>query len=101
VAITWSTSSEIINSGFNLWRSESENGQYSIINTALIPGQGSSSQGASYAFVDDDVQFRKTYYYKLEDIDFNSTSTMHGPVSATPRFKLRLRDYRGLWFSKN
>jgi len=31
------------------------------------------------------VQNRKTYYYKLEDIDLNGTSTMHEPVSATPR----------------
>jgi hypothetical protein len=23
-------------------------------------------------------------YYKLEDIDLNGTSTMHGPVSAKP-----------------
>ena len=51
----------------------------------LIPAQGSSTQGASYEFVDDGVQNRKTYYYKLEDIDLNGKSTMHGPVSATPR----------------
>ena len=31
------------------------------------------------------VKNRKTYYYKLEDIDSSGTSTMHGPVSATPR----------------
>ena len=31
------------------------------------------------------LQNRKTYYYKLEDIDINGTATMHGPVSATPR----------------
>ena len=53
--------------------------------TSLIPAQGSSTQGASYEFVDTDVKNRKTYYYKLEDIDLNGTSTMHGPVSATPR----------------
>jgi hypothetical protein len=28
---------------------------------------------------------RTTYYYKLEDIDLNGTSTMHGPVSVVPR----------------
>jgi hypothetical protein len=31
------------------------------------------------------VRNRKTYYYMLEDIDLNGTSTMHGPVSAMPR----------------
>jgi hypothetical protein len=85
VILEWSTESETDNAGFNIYRSESENGQYTKINDTLIPAQGSSTQGASYEFTDKDVQNRKTYYYKLEDIDLNGTSTMHGPVSATPR----------------
>ena len=48
-------------------------------------------QGAAYEFVDADVQNRKTYYYKLEDIDLSGTSTMHGPVIATPRWWYGLR----------
>jgi hypothetical protein len=35
--------------------------------------------------LDEDVRNRKPYFYKLEDIDLNGKSTMHGPVSATPR----------------
>jgi hypothetical protein len=85
VILQWSTESEIDNAGFNLYRSESENGEYIEINESLIPAQGSSTQGARYEFIDNDVQNRKTYYYKLEDIDLNGQSTMHGPVSATPR----------------
>ena len=85
VILQWSTESEIDNAGFNPYRSESENGEYFEINDSLIPAQGSSTQGASYEFIDNDVQNRKTYYYKLEDICLNGTSTMHGPVSATPR----------------
>jgi hypothetical protein len=38
-----------------------------------------------------DVKNRQTYYYKLEDIDLSGTSTLHGPISATPRLILRLR----------
>jgi ELWxxDGT repeat protein len=85
VILQWNTESETDNAGFNLYRSTSENGEYSKINDTLIPATGSSTQGASYEFVDNDVQNRKTYYYKLEDIDLNGQSTMHGPVSATPR----------------
>jgi hypothetical protein len=55
------------------------------INASLIPAEGSATQGASYQFIDKNVKNRTTYYYKLEDIDLNGTSTMHGPVSATPR----------------
>jgi hypothetical protein len=85
VIIQWSTATEIDNAGFNLYRSEAENGEYTKINVFLIPAQGYSTQGASYEFTDTNVQNRKPYYYKLEAIDLNGTSTMHGPVSATPR----------------
>jgi hypothetical protein len=86
VVLQWTTESEVDNAGFNLYRSVSEDGEYLKINESLIPAQGSSTQGASYEFVDRGLQNRKTYYYKLEDIDLKGTSTMHGPVSATPRW---------------
>jgi hypothetical protein len=86
VILDWSTESEIDNAGFNLYRSDSENGNYTKINASLILSQGSSTQGTSYEFIDTNVQNRKTYYYKLEDIDLNGTATMHGLVSARPRW---------------
>jgi hypothetical protein len=90
VTLVWSTESEIDNAGFNLYRSTSEDGDYTKINTSLIPAQGSSTQGASYEFTDTDVRNRKTYYYRLEDIDLNGQSTMHGLVSATPTWIFRI-----------
>jgi hypothetical protein len=88
VILQWSTESETDNAGFNLYRSESADGDYAKINASMIPANGTSTEGASYEFVDTAVKNRKTYYYKLEDIDINGTSTMHGPVSATPRWYL-------------
>jgi hypothetical protein len=85
VTLKWSTATELDNAGFNLYRLESADGAYSKINDSLIIAQGSSTQGASYEFTDNNVQNRKTYYYKLEDIDLSGKITMHGPVSATPR----------------
>jgi len=90
VTLEWTTESEIDNAGFNIYRAVSENGEYVQINESMIPAQGSSTQGASYQIVDEGLQNRKTYYYKLEDIDLNGTSTMHGPKSATPRWFLGL-----------
>ena len=92
VIIQWSTESEIDNAGFNIYRSESENGDYIKVNDSLILSEGTSTQGAAYEFTDKNVQNRKTYYYKLEDIDLNGTATMHGPVSATPRLIFGLRN---------
>jgi hypothetical protein len=85
IIIRWSTSSEIDNASFNIYRAESEDGNYLKINDSLIPAKGSPIKGAFYEFADSDVHNRITYYYKLEDIDIYGKSTMHGPVSATPR----------------
>jgi len=89
VLLQWTTEAEINNAGFNLYRSSSADGEYTKLNDSLIPAQGLSTQGASYEFVDKDVKNRKTYYYKLEDVDLNGTSTMHGPMSAMPRLFYR------------
>jgi len=85
VVVQWSTASEMDSAGFNIYRSETEIGSYIKTNSSLIPAQGSSTQGASYEFIDTKVKNRKTYYYKLEDIDLNGVSTFHGPESAIPR----------------
>jgi len=91
VILTWTTASEIDNAGFNLYRAESTDSEYIKINSSLISAQGSPTSGAAYNYIDNDVQNRKTYYYKLEDIDLNGVSTLHGPVSATPRVTHNLR----------
>jgi hypothetical protein len=83
--LAWVTGSEIDNLGFNLYRAESEDGEYTQINGSLIVAEGSSNEGASYELVDRNVRNRNTYWYKLEDVDIYGTRTQHGPVSATPR----------------
>jgi len=91
VILEWTTESELDNAGFNILRAESEEGEYVKLNAALIPAQGSLTQGASYEFVDGNVRYRKSYWYKLEDIDLNVRSTMHGPVKVSPRLLFGLR----------
>ena len=90
VKLEWVTASEVDNAGFNIYRAKAENGPYEKINDSLIAGAGSTTAGAAYVFVDENVKNRKTYYYKLEDMDFNGAATMHGPESATPRFIFRI-----------
>jgi|GEM_PF-2044964 len=88
VKLAWKTEAEIDNAGFNIYRSETEAGEYVKINSELITAKGSETKGAKYVFTDNIAKNRKTYFYKLEDIDLNGTSTMHGPKSATPRLIL-------------
>jgi hypothetical protein len=85
VFLFWETSSEIDNVGFNIYRSEQKNGEYTLLNDDMIIAEGSPTEGMLYEFIDDTVQNRKIYYYKLEDFDIYGVSTFHGPVNATSR----------------
>jgi hypothetical protein len=84
VELNWKTVGEVDSTGFNIYRAESENGDYTKINSDIVSAKGSPTMGAGYAFADKEVKNRKTYWYKLESIYLNGTSTMCGPVSAAP-----------------
>lgn len=78
VTLIWETASETNNAGFNIYRSRLRDGEYKKINDTLIPAKGDATAGASYRH-EDMPPARGTYYYKLEDVDTNGVSTMHGP----------------------
>ncbi|OQZ04899.1 MAG: hypothetical protein B6D34_01320 [Candidatus Brocadia sp. UTAMX1] len=78
VELTWETATEVDNAGFNLYRSRGKGGVYKKINDALIPAMGNATSGAKYSYTDTPPA-RGKYYYKLEDVDYNGASTMHGP----------------------
>ncbi|MBC2717237.1 MAG: hypothetical protein HF978_18175 [Desulfobacteraceae bacterium] len=81
VLLEWETASEIDNTGFHIWRSETEDGEYIKITDHLIPAEGGATFGVSYSYEDSEVLSGQTYYYKLEDIDNNGVSTFHKPTN--------------------
>lgn len=81
--IAWGSSSEIDNAGFNIWRSESEDGKYIKITSTPLEAIGGSTLSAEYSYVDNTIRHGSNYYYKLEDINTSGISTFHDPVSVT------------------
>lgn len=83
LVVAWETTSEVNNQGFNLYRNTDPtppDGEP----LASIPSQApGSTLGFAYEWIDSNVVFGQTYYYWLEDVDLNGTTTLHGPVSAT------------------
>lgn len=77
IEIEWETETEIDTAGFNIYRSETEDGEYVRINEQIIPSQSDAVAGAAYLYVDSDVEPGKTYYYRLEDIEFDNTTRQH------------------------
>ncbi len=82
ILVTWETVAELETLGFNLYRSAEASGQELRLNDTLIPAQGpGSSQGFTYTWSDaNGLVAGMAYDYWLEDIDFNGTTTRHGPV---------------------
>ncbi|NJO16290.1 MAG: hypothetical protein HC877_11215 [Thioploca sp.] len=80
IKLEWQTATELDNAGFDLWRSETENGEYIKITDSLIPAKGNDS---TYTFIDNNVEPGVTYYYQLEDIDFLGKSTFQNPISSS------------------
>ena len=85
VDLSWATGSEIDNLGFHVYRSLSAGEPWTRLTSSLIPGQGFSATGASYAWSDSGLQNGTRYFYRLEDVDSRAVSTFHGPVSAVPQ----------------
>jgi hypothetical protein len=84
VLLTWETATEHDNLGFNLYRSTTLGILGEQLNQDLIPSASpGGDEGAAYQFLDTTAVSGVTYYYTLEDVDYNGTRTPHGPVVFT------------------
>ncbi len=85
IEIEWITETEFETAGFNIYRSESAAGEFVKINERLIPSQADAQSGATYLYVDEGVERGKSYYYRLEDVEYDNSTEQHEVLSgATP-----------------
>ena len=85
VTLRWVTESEASNLGFRVYRSLEKEGEYTRLTSKLIEGAGTATGRRNYIFTDIRLTNGVTYWYKLEDIAFDGTTTMHGPISVIPQ----------------
>ncbi len=83
VLIQWSTETEFETAGFNIYRSNSLDGEFEQVNVQLIPAQADAAAGAQYSWEDTAAEAGRTYYYQLEDVEYNNSRTRHEPFSHT------------------
>ena len=83
IALNWTTATERNNSGFRIERRTEDEPDYREI--GWTNGAGNSDTPLDYAYTDSDVQPGVTYYYRLQQEDFDGT-TEYSPVR-----KARLR----------
>ncbi|MFQ5822511.1 MAG: Ig-like domain-containing protein [bacterium] len=77
VKISWTTSREIDNRGYNILGSLTRNGDFTKLNDELI----ASNDKGVYHFIDLNVEVGRRYFYILEDVDIRGVKTQHGPIS--------------------
>lgn len=74
VRIEWETATEQNTAGFQLYRSSTPAGDFELITPAMIASEGSAVSGSHYSFVDSGVEPGETYYYLLEEIEYDATT---------------------------
>jgi len=90
VILKWVTQSEVNNLGFQIYRSEAKDGNYTKID--FVSGAGSTAMPTDYQFTDKEVESRKTYFYYLEDVDIAGEKSKSDIVEVvvTPSKKLKI-----------
>jgi hypothetical protein len=81
VRLEWTTASETDNLGFDVYRSDSQNGQYTKVNSQLIQGAGNTQSAHSYGYTDQTITAGQSYFYKLADVRFDGSVTLHNAIS--------------------
>ena len=71
VVITWATQSELNNAGFFIKRSNQRDGQFEVINAAMVAGAGTTSEKQFYTYTDTTAQPNVVYYYQIEDVSLD------------------------------
>ncbi|HET9032960.1 MAG TPA: hypothetical protein VFN25_08645 [Dokdonella sp.] len=78
----WSLASEQDNFGFDVFRGDTENGEFTKLNKDPILGAGTTDETQKYSWRDDTIDPCKDYWYYVESI---STAGVHEKM--TPTFK--------------
>ena len=88
VVIRWTTESELDNAGFNIYRSDTRNGEFKQVNEQMIQGNGTTGERSTYKWVDTTAKPDAVYFYQIEDVSFAgertqlATTKLKGLVSA-------------------
>ena len=78
--VKWVTASEVDNFGFDVFRSENEEGPFEKINKDTIAGAGTVDTPNRYQFTDDGIEAGKRYWYYVESISMSGQREKFTPT---------------------
>ena len=68
VVLKWTTESEVDNAGFYIYRSETKDGEFKVVNPTMIQGAGTTGERNEYTWTDSSAKPNTVYYYRIEDV---------------------------------
>lgn len=80
----WSTASEQNNFGFDIWRGDSEKGEFTKLTKEPILGAGTSDETHKYEYRDDTIDPCKEYWYYIEQTNTDGSKEKISPVFKAP-----------------
>ncbi|MBN1559660.1 chitobiase/beta-hexosaminidase C-terminal domain-containing protein [candidate division KSB1 bacterium] len=83
VDIAWTTECEMKALGYNLQKKSDQESSFLQLNDSLIRASGTSVESRAYHYTDSDVETGTTYYYLLQQLDFDGACAQFGPISIT------------------
>ncbi len=100
VVLKWTTESEVDNAGFYIYRSETKDSEFSVVNPTMIKGAGTTGQRNEYTWTDTSAKPNTVYYYRIEDVSHAgvreqlATVRLRGFVSASGKLTTRWADLK-------
>ncbi|GEM_PF-826638 len=80
VQLTWVSQTESNLLGYNVYRNAALDLSSAIKISGMIEGTNTST-AQTYIYVDEELEQSGTYYYWLQNVDLDGSSSYHGPVS--------------------
>ncbi|TAL68945.1 MAG: T9SS type A sorting domain-containing protein [Bacteroidetes bacterium] len=76
VDLFWETASELNNYGFHVEKAvDADNDDYKWNTIGFVKGQGSTNSVTDYNYTDNNIEYGKTYHYRLRQVDLNGTQS--------------------------
>lgn len=82
--VKWSTTSEVENFGYDIYRADKEEGPFVRINPKPVPGAATTDEPSYYKYLDADIDPTKGYFYYVESISLKGVREKFTPVIKAP-----------------
>ena len=98
VVLKWTTESEVDNAGFYIYRSETRDGEFKVVNPTMIQGAGTTGEHNEYTWTDTTAKPNTVTIIKLRMYRMRGSQAVSHCPHERHRLRKRETDYNVGWF---